>query len=64
MQMNEKQENMPIELLLVEDSAGDVRLMREVLLGVNDSIRLFVVSVGIPGDGDQRFLTIVIAIPG
>jgi chemotaxis family two-component system response regulator Rcp1 len=37
---------MAIELLLVEDSAGDVRLMREVLLGVNDSIHLLVVSDG------------------
>jgi chemotaxis family two-component system response regulator Rcp1 len=45
-QMNEKEGNMSIELLLVEDSAGDVRLMREVLLGVNDSIHLLVVSDG------------------
>jgi chemotaxis family two-component system response regulator Rcp1 len=45
--MNEKQENMAIEVLLVEDSAGDVRLMREVLLGVNDSIHLLVVSDGV-----------------
>jgi two-component system response regulator len=45
--MNERQENMPIELLLVEDNAGDARLMREVLLGVNDSIHLLVVSDGV-----------------
>jgi chemotaxis family two-component system response regulator Rcp1 len=44
--LRQKQENMPIEVLLVEDSAGDVRLMREVLLGVNDSIHLLVVSDG------------------
>ena len=45
--LRQKQENMPIEVLLVEDSAGDVRLMREVLLGVNDSIHLLVVSDGV-----------------
>jgi chemotaxis family two-component system response regulator Rcp1 len=45
--MNERQENMPIELLLVEDNAGDARLMREVLLGVNDSIHLLVASDGV-----------------
>jgi chemotaxis family two-component system response regulator Rcp1 len=45
--MNLKQENMSIELLLVEDNVGDVRLMREVLLGVNDSIHLLVASDGV-----------------
>jgi len=45
--LRQKQENMPIEVLLVEDSAGDVRLMREVLLGVNNSIHLLVVSDGV-----------------
>lgn len=38
---------MPIQILLVEDNAGDVRLMREVLLGVNNSIHLLVVSDGV-----------------
>ena len=45
--LRQKQENMPIEVLLVEDSAGDVRLMREVLLGVNNSIHLLAVSDGV-----------------
>jgi chemotaxis family two-component system response regulator Rcp1 len=38
---------MPIQILLVEDNAGDVRLMREVLLGVNNSIHLLVASDGV-----------------
>jgi two-component system, chemotaxis family, response regulator Rcp1 len=38
---------MPIEILLVEDNFGDVRLMTEVLLGVNDSVRLHVASHGV-----------------
>jgi len=38
---------MPIEILLVEDNFGDVRLMREVMLGVNDSICLHVASDGV-----------------
>jgi two-component system, chemotaxis family, response regulator Rcp1 len=38
---------MPIQILLVEDNAGDVRLMREVLFGVNNSIHLLVVSDGV-----------------
>jgi chemotaxis family two-component system response regulator Rcp1 len=37
---------MPIQILLVEDNSGDVRLLREVLLGVNNSIHLLVVSDG------------------
>jgi two-component system, chemotaxis family, response regulator Rcp1 len=38
---------MPIQILLVEDNTGDVRLMREVLIGVNNSIHLLVVSDGV-----------------
>jgi CheY-like chemotaxis protein len=38
---------MPIQILLVEDNIGDVRLMREVLLGVNNSIHLLVTSDGV-----------------
>jgi two-component system, chemotaxis family, response regulator Rcp1 len=37
---------MPIEVLLVEDSPGDVRLTREAFGDVNSSIRLHVASDG------------------
>ena len=35
------------EVLLVEDSPGDVRLMREALQGVNAAVRLHVASDGV-----------------
>jgi two-component system, chemotaxis family, response regulator Rcp1 len=38
---------MPIEVLLVEDSPGDVRLTREAFLEANKSIRLHVASDGV-----------------
>jgi len=38
---------MPIEVLLVEDSPGDVRLMREVLRDSTNLIRLHVASDGV-----------------
>jgi chemotaxis family two-component system response regulator Rcp1 len=38
---------MPIEVLLVEDSPGDVRLTREAFSDVNSSIRLSVASDGL-----------------
>jgi two-component system, chemotaxis family, response regulator Rcp1 len=38
--------NMPTRILLIEDNAGDIRLMREVLLGINDAIQLLVISDG------------------
>jgi two-component system, chemotaxis family, response regulator Rcp1 len=37
---------MPTRILLIEDNAGDVRLMREVLLGTNNAIHLLAVSDG------------------
>jgi chemotaxis family two-component system response regulator Rcp1 len=37
---------MPTRILLIEDNAGDVRLMREILLGINDAIHLLVVPDG------------------
>lgn len=37
---------MPTRILLIEDNTGDVRLMREVLLGTSDAIHLLVVSDG------------------
>ena len=38
---------MPLEVLLVEDSPGDVRLMREILRDSNSLIRLNVASDGV-----------------
>ncbi len=37
---------MPIEILLVEDHPGDVRLTREAFRSLNDAIRLYVASDG------------------
>jgi chemotaxis family two-component system response regulator Rcp1 len=37
---------MPIDILLVEDNEGDVRLLREVLLEANKNVRLHVVPDG------------------
>jgi two-component system, chemotaxis family, response regulator Rcp1 len=37
---------MPIRILLIEDNIGDVRLMREVLLGANNGVQLLVASDG------------------
>jgi two-component system, chemotaxis family, response regulator Rcp1 len=40
-------DDMPIEVLLVEDSPGDVRLTREVFRNTNMSIRMHVASDGV-----------------
>jgi two-component system, chemotaxis family, response regulator Rcp1 len=40
-------EHMPMEVLLVEDSAGDVRLTQEAFRDANRSIHLHVVSDGV-----------------
>lgn len=40
-------EDMPIDVLLVEDNPGDVRLTREAFRDANMSIRLHVVSDGV-----------------
>jgi CheY-like chemotaxis protein len=45
--MNEEEENMPFRILLVEDNSGDVRMMREILLGTNNSVQLLVASDGV-----------------
>jgi chemotaxis family two-component system response regulator Rcp1 len=37
---------MTVQILLIEDKSGDVRLIREVLLGVNDDVKLLVASDG------------------
>ena len=37
---------MPIDILLVEDNQGDIRLMREILREINPSARLHVVTDG------------------
>jgi len=36
-------------VLLVEDNPGDVRIMRDILIGSNDSIQLIVASDGVEG---------------
>ena len=38
---------MPFRILLVEDNSGDVRMMREILLGANNSVQLVVASDGV-----------------
>jgi len=38
---------MPVQVLLIEDNPGDVRLIREVLLGINDEVKLLVASDGV-----------------
>ncbi len=51
---------MPIDVLLVEDSLGDVRLTQEAFRDANKSVRLHVVSDGVEAmaflrrEGDQR----------
>jgi two-component system, chemotaxis family, response regulator Rcp1 len=40
-------EGIPVEVLLVEDSPGDVRLTQEALCGTNRSIHLHVASDGV-----------------
>ena len=40
-------DGMPIQVLLVEDSPGDVRLMREAFRDANTTIRLHVASDGV-----------------
>jgi two-component system, chemotaxis family, response regulator Rcp1 len=42
-----REEGMPIEVLLVEDSAGDVRLTQEAFRDANKSVRLHVASDGV-----------------
>jgi chemotaxis family two-component system response regulator Rcp1 len=46
-QMDEEEENMPFRILLVEDNSGDIRMMREILLGANNSVQLLVASDGV-----------------
>ncbi|MGA7842386.1 MAG: response regulator [Candidatus Acidiferrales bacterium] len=41
------EDGMPIEVLLVEDSPGDVRLTQEAFRGANPSIRLHVATDGV-----------------
>jgi chemotaxis family two-component system response regulator Rcp1 len=38
---------MPFRILLVEDNSGDIRMMREMLLGANNSVQLLVASDGV-----------------
>jgi chemotaxis family two-component system response regulator Rcp1 len=54
---------MPIEVLLVEDSAGDVRLMREAFHDANREIRLHVASDGLEAMAFLRRTGIHVAAP-
>jgi chemotaxis family two-component system response regulator Rcp1 len=45
------QSGTPKEVLLVEDSAGDVRLMREAFRAANNTVRLHVASDGVEAIG-------------
>ena len=38
---------MPMDVLLVDDNEGDARLLREVLCGINKTVRLHVVTDGL-----------------
>jgi two-component system, chemotaxis family, response regulator Rcp1 len=40
-------DDMPVQVLLIEDNTADVRLMREVLFGINNEVKLLVASNGI-----------------
>ncbi len=40
-------DDMPVQVLLIEDNTADVRLMREALLGINNEVKLLVASNGI-----------------
>jgi chemotaxis family two-component system response regulator Rcp1 len=42
-----RSEAMPMEILLVEDNEGDIRLMREIMGEVNKTARLHVVTDGV-----------------
>jgi chemotaxis family two-component system response regulator Rcp1 len=46
-QLVEAGENNPMDILLVEDNEGDARLLREVLSGINKTVRLHVVTDGL-----------------
>jgi len=46
---------MPIDILLVEDNAGDVRLLRESLLETNKAVRLHVVADGLEAMAFLRY---------
>jgi chemotaxis family two-component system response regulator Rcp1 len=47
MNVNEEENDMPVEVLLVEDSPGDVRLTREALRETGTAVNLHVASDGV-----------------
>src|ERR1700759_3090192 len=56
-------DNMPIEVLLVEDSPGDVRLTQEAFRDANPQIRLHVASDGIEAMAFLRHEGAYAAVP-
>lgn len=46
---------MSIDILLVEDNAGDARLLRELLLETNKTVRLHVVTDGLEAMAFLRY---------
>src|SRR5271154_1084441 len=54
---------MPLEILLVEDNEGDARLLRELLLETNKTVRLHVVSDGVEAMAFLRYQGKYIDVP-
>ncbi len=46
---------MPTDILLVEDNEGDARLLREILLEINKTVRLHVVADGLEAMAFLRY---------
>lgn len=46
---------MPTDILLVEDNEGDARLLREILLEINKTVRLHVVTDGLEAMAFLRY---------
>jgi|ERR1700733_1758808 len=46
---------MPMDVLLVDDNEGDARLLREVLCGINKTVRLHVVTDGLEAMAFLRY---------
>jgi two-component system, chemotaxis family, response regulator Rcp1 len=54
---------MSLEILLVEDNEGDARLLRELLLETNQTVRLHVVSDGVEAMAFLRYQGKYIDVP-
>jgi two-component system response regulator len=54
---------MPLDVLLIEDNEGDARLMRELLLETNNTVRLHLVSDGVEAMAFLRYQGKYIDVP-